>query len=255
MPHHHQSKKNMPSTLPPAPGSAAASAAATPATPEIKLTMFLPIIVLMGWSKLGIDASEGTPAQMYLRICFYTVATFCACSVAYIRLTVSNLKSKADEETITVTTPKSMGTEAKVEELTVKEHDMKEVGKLVMGTLMPIVIISFLHFKWQYERPLVMQSVMMPFTLSDNKLFKIYILGQQAVGKLARPWTAPASPFAALLGGGAAAEPAPAALTSAEKKTKKKEEKKNKKKSSRPSGETGATEKSASAAKDTKKTK
>jgi hypothetical protein len=239
----------MPSTLPPAPGSAAADAAApaAPATPEIKLTMFLPIIVLMGWSKLEIDMSEGSDNLMYLRICFYTIATLCVCSVAYIRLTVSNLESKEDDEKITVTTPKSMGVEAKVEELTVKEHDMKEVSKLVMGTLMPIVIISFLHFKWQYERPLVMQSVMMPFTLSDNKLFKIYILGQQAVGKLARPWTAPASPFAALLGGGAAA-PAPAAL-----KSKKKDGKK--KKSSRPSGETGVTEKSASEAKDTKKTK
>ena len=51
---------------------------------------------------------------------------------------------------------------------------------------MPMCIISLMHFKWQFVRPLVLQSVMMPMTMAKSQLFKIYILGQPAEGDLER---------------------------------------------------------------------
>jgi hypothetical protein len=230
--------------LPPTPAAAPAPAAA----PEFKLTMFLPMIVLMGWSKLGIDTSPGTDALLYIRIAFYTVAISCALCGLYIQ---SLAKASNNLEKITVVTPASMGTEAKTEEMTVSEYDAKKATELITTTFMPICIISLMHWKWEFVRPLVMQCVMMPNSLLDNQLFKIYILGHKAEGKLKRPWVKPPGLMSQLTGGGAAA-PAPA-VPATKETTKGK--KKNGKKSSRPSGNTGETEQSASRAKDTKKTK
>ena len=224
--------------------------ATPPATPEFKLTMFVPIVVLMGWSKLvekyELDTSEGSDLLMALRCTYYSVATICLLTIYYIR---TRVQATPNEEKIKINTPATMGVEAKSEEMTIQEHDLKEVQKALMAMFMPLVMISVMHWKWEFIRPLVMQSIMMPLTLSDNKLFKIYLLGHSAEGKLKRPWVAAASPLAALMGGGAT--PAPAAEAVIDKKGKKKGGKKGK--SKRPSGDTGVTEKTAAEAKDTKK--
>ena len=69
--------------LPPPPSAAATPA--TPATPEFKLSMFLPMIVLIGWSKLDIDTSEGTNALLYIRVLFYAIACSCIVCGLYIK--------------------------------------------------------------------------------------------------------------------------------------------------------------------------
>ena len=179
-----------------------ANTPAAPAAPEFKWTMFLPMIVLMGWSKLGIDTSPGTDALLYIRIAFYTVAISCALCGLYIQ---SLAKASSNSEKITVVTPASMGKEAKSEEITISEYDVKKATELITATMMPICIISLMHWKWEFVRPLVMQCVMMPNTLSDNQLFKIYILGHKAEGKLKRPWVKPPGLMSQLTGGGAVA--------------------------------------------------
>ena len=52
---------------------------------------------------------------------------------------------------------------------------------------------------------------MLPMGLLDDNLFKIHVMGKEAVGKLARPFKPPESPFAALAGD-KAAEPAAEAI-------------------------------------------
>jgi hypothetical protein len=234
--------------LPPPPSAAATPA--TPATPEFKLSMFLPMIVLIGWSKLDIDTSEGTNALLYIRVLFYAIACSCIVCGLYIK---SQVQASNNVEKITVTTPASLGTEASTEEMTVQAYDLKKAGELTTSMIMPLFIISLMHWKWEFVRPLVLQSVMMPNNIFDNQLFKIYILGYKAEGKLKRPWTKPASPFASLMGGNKTETVAPV-----EPKTKSKKKGKGKgkgKTTSRPSGDTGVTEQSAERAKDTKKDK
>lgn len=234
----------MPLATPPAAPPAAA------ATPEFDVTMFLPIVVLMGWSKLEIDTSEGTDALLYLRVAFYSVAAMCVLCGFFIR---TKIQATNNTDTITVNNPAAMGKLASTVEMTIQEYDLSKAKEMINGLFMPLGIISLMHWKWEYVRPLVMQSIMMPKTIITSQLFQIYILGKPATGKLQRPWVKPASPFAALMGGGAAATPAPVATPAAVKNGKKK--KKEKANSSRPSGDTGATEQSAAQTKDTKKTK
>ena len=92
--------------------------------------------------------------------------------------------------------------------------------------MLALCITSGIHYKWGNAMPLALQSIMIPMNLMDEPLFRIHILGQDAVGKLQRPFKAPDSPFAALMGETPTTSP-PAADPRPEEKKRPKREKKN----------------------------
>jgi hypothetical protein len=217
-------------TLPPAPGSkkTAKAAAAAPAAPAFDPTTLLPIAILFGWSKLGLDTSfetdQGLGNIFIIRCAFYGVVLGCLVLVALMYMKINT--GKPNLEKIEVVTPKTMAEPEKTEEMTISDYDLSQIKKLAGSIMMPMCIISLMHFKWQFVRPLVLQSVMMPMTMAKSQLFKIYILGRPAEGDLERPWVAPKSPLAQLMsGGGGAAEAKTAKQLKAEKKKKDKNKK------------------------------
>lgn len=70
---------------------------------------------------------------------------------------------------------------------------MKELGELIKSTAMSVVIIGVIHYKWEAVVPLVTQSILGPYKLFGNNLFKSHILKQH----VQRPFPAPPG----LLGG------------------------------------------------------
>ena len=214
------------SKLPPAPGLAAKKAPAA-AAPSFDPTTLLPIALLFGWSKLNIDTSfeteEGQGNIFILRCAFYGVVLICLAMVAFMRSKITG--GKPNLEKIEVVTPKTMAEPEKTEEMTITEYDLQQIKKLVGSILMPMCIISLMHFKWQFVRPLVLQSVMMPMTMAKSQLFKIHVLGQPAEGDLERPWAPPKSPLAQLISGDTGAEKTAKQLKNEKKKAAKKDKK------------------------------
>ena len=76
---------------------------------------------------------------------------------------------------------------------TVQDHDLEKVKEAFTQTLMSLGIMALLHLKFGFVRPLLLQSILGIKTLASTPLFRIYVLGQPAVGDLARPWKK--SPF------------------------------------------------------------
>merc|ERR1712087_87898 len=90
--------------------------------------------------------------------------------------------------------------------VTATEHDRREVKTLLTKTVLPIVMVSVMHLKWEFIRPLVMQTVMGPMAMAGSKLFQVYILGKETTGDLARPWKADANPLEQMLTGANSAD-------------------------------------------------
>ncbi|KAJ2158909.1 phosphate transporter (Pho88) [Coemansia sp. RSA 552] len=82
---------------------------------------------------------------------------------------------------------------------TVQKYDLGEVAKLQKSTLLTAAIVVFMHFKFGYIQPLILQSLLPLLNLYKNQLFQIHLLGKPATDSLKRPWV-PENPFAALTG-------------------------------------------------------
>ncbi|KAJ1728867.1 phosphate transporter (Pho88) [Coemansia biformis] len=95
---------------------------------------------------------------------------------------------------------------------TVSRYDIGEVAKLQKSSMFTAAIVMFMHFKFGYIQPLILQSLLPILNLFKSPLFQIYILGKPATDSLKRPWV-PENPFAALTGAGNRDEPAAAAIT------------------------------------------
>ncbi|EGC32272.1 hypothetical protein DICPUDRAFT_92631 [Dictyostelium purpureum] len=78
-------------------------------------------------------------------------------------------------------------------EQTASEYDLAQLKKSVTQSLVTIGITAFLFFKMGIIQPIAMQSIMAPQNFIKNKLFKIYVLGQDE-SNFKRPWTEE-SPF------------------------------------------------------------
>lgn len=87
-----------------------------------------------------------------------------------------------------------MSRENPIIQTTHKEYDQTQARALATQTLMGVAIISFMHYQWGYLRPLLLQSILGFRTLAAAPVVQVWLFGQPAEGKLARPWTAP-NPF------------------------------------------------------------
>jgi len=76
-----------------------------------------------------------------------------------------------------------------MESLTVEAYDRREVINGLRGQLIGSLFVGFLHYKKGLLPPLLFQSIMMPFNLVDNKMFRIHVLGESD-DDLKRPFKA-----------------------------------------------------------------
>eukprot|EP00040_Diaphanoeca_grandis_P039449 m.259074 g.259074 ORF g.259074 m.259074 type:complete len:179 (-) comp37552_c0_seq1:83-619(-) len=169
-------------------------------------TMFIAPLVVMGWSYLEIDTSPDTPGLFYLRCAFCS-----SLASAFLMLFISYLRIKArlggDKRTVIVKTAPATGEPPVEEKISYEEHDLRAFQKALQQQMVIVCLMAFMHLKYAYVRPLVVQTVVMPLTFLRSNLGKVYILGESPDSiDLKRPWSAPTNPFEAMLQ--PAAEPA-----------------------------------------------
>ncbi|KAI9364168.1 inorganic phosphate transporter Pho88 [Pilaira anomala] len=71
---------------------------------------------------------------------------------------------------------------------TVMDYDIAEVHKTVKQSAMGILMITFLHFKFGYIQPLLVQSILGFKTFLMTKEVRIHYWGSPTVGDLRRPF-------------------------------------------------------------------
>lgn len=165
-----------------------------PAAPEIKPTQFIVPACLVGIKYFKVDLT------IYLWELRYAFAGVVACKFLVIMMLY--LKAAANTEPGVVKETAKVGLEQKetTKTMTVAEYDKAQVMKSVQQAAFALCLTCGIHYKWGNPTPLLFQCIMTPIGLFEDNLFKIYMLGEKAEGKLTRPFKAPASPFAELMG-------------------------------------------------------
>mmetsp|Transcript_22977 Transcript_22977/g.41061 ORF Transcript_22977/g.41061 Transcript_22977/m.41061 type:complete len:187 (+) Transcript_22977:46-606(+) len=162
-----------------------------PAAPEMNPKMFVVPALMMGVKYLKLDLNL---YKTELRIAFAMAVLFKYAVIYYVYLTS---QKAAEAGPVTVKEKKMDGTEEE-KTMTTREYDAQQIMTNFKSGLFGLCITCGIHYKWGNASPLLFQSIMLPMGLLDDNLFKIHILQNAAVGKLARPFKAPESPFAAL---------------------------------------------------------
>ncbi|KAJ2013089.1 hypothetical protein GGI06_003934, partial [Coemansia sp. S85] len=147
-------------------------------------------------ARAGLESPEYAPI---IRTA-YAVAT--ALMIAFTFYLKSLIQKKNDTTALEYNDPAPGNQGAPRIETTFCRYDLGEVAKLQKSSLFTIAIVAFMHFKFGYIQPLILQTLLPMLNLYKSQLFQIHILGKPAVDSLKRPWT-PENPFAALTGGAA----------------------------------------------------
>lgn len=113
----------------------------------------------------------------------------------YIRITSAN-----DRTPVKVTKKAAANGPAQEETVTTRDYDIGELNKLFSRTAMGLGICLFLHLKWGYDDPLLMQAILIPVQTFTSQLVKIHLLATAPVGDLQRPFKEH-NPLQALLEG------------------------------------------------------
>ncbi|KAJ1668955.1 phosphate transporter (Pho88) [Coemansia sp. RSA 1694] len=142
---------------------------------------------------------ENPEYALYLRTA-YAVAT--ALMISFTFYLKSMIQRKNDTTALEYNDPAPGSQGAPRIETTVCRYDLAEVAKLQKSSMFTIAIVAFMHFKFGYIQPLILQTLLPMLNLYKHQLFQIHILGKPAVDGLKRPWV-PENPFAALTGGAA----------------------------------------------------
>jgi hypothetical protein len=79
--------------------------------------------------------------------------------------------------------------------MTYEEYDLSKIKEALQQAVIGCLIIGFLHYKWGYGIPLVIQCVTVPMNLYKSDLIKAHIMDK----KVTRPFTPPPSPWANLM--------------------------------------------------------
>ncbi|KAJ3025531.1 hypothetical protein HDV00_012653 [Rhizophlyctis rosea] len=176
------------------------------------LNMGLVFGVIQIANKLNIDTPENTP---YLRAAYLGVQLISLAVVLYIRLKVT---AANDTTPLIYTEQKNPFDSSQIEthKTTHKDYDLSKIKESLTQQAVGVALIAFMHLKWGYTRPLLLQSVLGFRQIMGTQLFKIWVLGKPATGELNRPWKS--SPF----GGSASPAATPKELKAKEKKEQKK---------------------------------
>ncbi|KAI8325227.1 hypothetical protein GQ54DRAFT_246967, partial [Martensiomyces pterosporus] len=137
--------------------------------------------------KFGLESPEYSPL---IRIGYAVGTTLLLAFTFYLK---SVIQQKNDTTALEYDDP-TPGSQTGRIETTVCKYDLSEVAKLQKSTLFTVAIVLFMHFKFGYIQPLILQSILPLFNLYKNPLFQIHVLSKPAVDSLARPWI-PENPF------------------------------------------------------------
>ncbi|KAJ1724262.1 phosphate transporter (Pho88) [Coemansia erecta] len=156
--------------------------------------------------KAGLENPEYSPI---IRTAYATVTAVIVALTFYIKTLI---QQKNDSTELEYDDPTPGSDQGRIK-TTVAKYDLGELSKLQKSTLFTVAIVGFMHFKFGYIQPLILQSLLPLLNLYKNQLFQIYVLGKPAVDSLQRPWV-PENPFAALTGANTA-NPAAASSSAA----------------------------------------
>jgi len=96
---------------------------------------------------------------------------------------------------IDVPAVKQMGQEIKpAMQQTPQEYDLSKLGEQIQQMVIGFLVLGFIHYKWGYVLPLVLQTVTTPMQVLDSPLVKIHVGGRESKGDLKRPFPPP-NPF------------------------------------------------------------
>jgi len=166
-----------------------------------QLKMFLPMIIMWLYNKYGGDWSSD-----HIRIAYAASQGVALLVQLYI---LSRIEATASPtETIKVKSKSASGQEV-TEDQTVKKYDAKQCAEALQRLILGAAFVVVLHMWKGFLQPLVIQSAMTLILLADEPLFRLYILGENADGKLARPFKKDAGPLAALLNPAGATDAVP----------------------------------------------
>jgi len=111
---------------------------------------------------------------------------------------------------------------ATVKEITVEEYDVEKVKEYIKQTVFSCLFLLFLHYKYEFLQPLLIQSILPLKAAFFLPIFQIHVFGKLAEGDLKRPFKPPANPFADLLNENQNQNQDETKLTKSEKKKLKK---------------------------------
>ncbi|KAI8919248.1 hypothetical protein PhCBS80983_g00248 [Powellomyces hirtus] len=141
-------------------------------------------------NKFQLDKEENTA---YLRAAYLTMQAiaFTALFIVYRKVV-----SRNDQTPLIYEEAKSALEPSNVETIrtTVRDYDVKKLIEAARSQLIAMAMIGFMHYKWGYLRPLLLQSVLGLKAIYQAQLVQVHLVGTPATGALARPWKVP-SPF------------------------------------------------------------
>ncbi|KAF2005374.1 inorganic phosphate transport PHO88 [Amniculicola lignicola CBS 123094] len=124
--------------------------------------------------------------------------------IAGIYLYVQQQISKKNDMTVVKyvePAPMGSGEEPKFVATTVKAYDQGQMRALWKAQLMGVGMMAGMHLYMKYTNPLLIQSIIPLKGAFEGNLVKVHLLGQSAVGDLARPWKAAGGLMGAMQGG------------------------------------------------------
>merc|ERR1712086_292285 len=126
--------------------------------------------------------------------CFVQVAVFSTYAMLYMR--IQKMPDSGTKFTVKAP-PLPMGMENPEpdKEMTDKEYDFSKLKEMFTQATIGVGVAFFVYTQWNTPRILFLQGVMAPFTMLENKLIPIHIMGQSAEGDLERPWAPPPGMF------------------------------------------------------------
>jgi len=164
--------------------------------PELKMTTFIAPACMLALRYFKVDLS------IYLnelRVAFACMVVTKFLVIGYIYFCSKSNKQKGS----VIVTEKGVDGAEKKKTMTISEYDVSQTIKSLGQAALALCITCGIHYKWGNPTPLLFQCLMGPIGIFDDALFRIYVLGNPAEGKLERPFKPPPSPFQELMGGDA----------------------------------------------------
>lgn len=140
--------------------------------------VIFPVIILLN----QLDLTNPNIALLFMGI-YITVQVLQVLVIIYIYFKITKENNQTE-----VITEASYGKPS--QKLTQCEYDLQELRSLATKSIFPTFISLFLWYKYEVVRHFPVQSLMNPMTLYGEKLFKLFILGEEAKGELKRPFKA-----------------------------------------------------------------
>jgi hypothetical protein len=156
----------------------------------IMLQLLMPIVSLILIRSLDTEDVD-VQRNVYMAFGAVHVLILIVCAILWLRV-----RSSTDTTMIDVPPQKvpfqSEDQQGPTRRMEARDYDMEQYYDFLWKrVVMPLGIVAFVCFKWGQIIPLLFQCMHNPVQLYQLPLFKIYLLGHEARGDLARPFPQP----------------------------------------------------------------